>query len=110
MMERLKYIRVLYSAACNTVYMYIRFSYEVYFIVSHTSHTYKLLSYIVMLILISTGIIELWHIYTTAFCLGLGMAINQPLRTSFIPQMVGKEHMLKRELEILYILASITFV
>ena len=50
--------------------------------------------YIVMLILISTGIIELWHIYITAFCLGLGMAINQPLRTSFIPQMVGKEHML----------------
>ena len=50
--------------------------------------------YIVMLILIATGIIELWHIYGTAFCLGLGMAINQPLRTSFIPQMVGKEHML----------------
>ena len=55
---------------------------------------WSLFIYMVMLILISTGIIELWHIYITAFCLGLGMAINQPLRTSFIPQMVGKEHML----------------
>ena len=50
--------------------------------------------YIVMLLLISKDLIQLWHVYATAFCLGLGMAINQPLRTSFIPQMIDEKYML----------------
>ncbi len=50
--------------------------------------------YFVMLILISTDLIKLWHVYATAFCLGLGMAINQPLRTSFIPQMIEQKNLL----------------
>jgi MFS family permease len=50
--------------------------------------------YIMMLLLISKDLIQLWHVYGTAFCLGLGMAINQPLRTSFIPQMIDEKYML----------------
>ena len=56
--------------------------------------TWSLLIYLIMLILIYFELIRLWHVYATAFCLGLGMAINQPLRTSFIPQMIDQKHML----------------
>ena len=44
--------------------------------------------YIAMAILLLTGSIKLWHIYLTAFLLGSGMAMNQPIRTSFIPQLL----------------------
>ena len=32
--------------------------------------------------------IQLWHIYLTSLLLGLAMALNQPVRTSFIPQLL----------------------
>jgi MFS family permease len=44
--------------------------------------------YIAMAVLILGGWIRLWHIYLTAFLLGGGMAMNQPIRTSFIPQLL----------------------
>lgn len=50
--------------------------------------------YIAMAILLLTGSIKLWHIYLTAFLLGIGMAMNQPIRTSFIPQLLEKRLLL----------------
>ncbi len=44
--------------------------------------------YVAMAILLLTGSIKLWHIYLTAFLLGSGMAMNQPIRTSFITQLL----------------------
>ncbi len=44
--------------------------------------------YVAMAVLVLTGAIRLWHIYVTAFLLGAGMAMNQPVRTSFIPQLL----------------------
>jgi MFS family permease len=37
--------------------------------------------------------IELWHVYVLAFGLGAGMAMNQPVRTSIIPNLVDKKNM-----------------
>jgi MFS family permease len=44
--------------------------------------------YVAMAVLILGGWVELWHVYLTAFLLGGGMALNQPVRTSFIPQLL----------------------
>lgn len=49
---------------------------------------WSLVIYAAMAILILGGWIELWHVYSTAFLLGCGMAINQPVRTSMIPQLL----------------------
>ncbi len=40
-------------------------------------------------VLILGGWIQLWHIYLTSLLLGLAMALNQPVRTSFIPQLLA---------------------
>jgi MFS family permease len=45
--------------------------------------------YIAMAVLLVGGWMELWHIYLTAFLLGAGMPMNQPVRTSMIPQLLG---------------------
>lgn len=47
-----------------------------------------------MAVVVLTGVVQMWHIYTLAFLLGIGMAMNQPVRTSLIPELVGKRHML----------------
>ena len=46
--------------------------------------------YAAMAVLLVGGWIQLWHIYLTAFLLGGGMAMNQPVRTSFIPQLLER--------------------
>jgi len=49
---------------------------------------WSLAIYILMAVLILGGWIRLWHLYATALLLGGGMAMNQPVRTSFIPQLL----------------------
>ncbi len=44
--------------------------------------------YVAMAVLLLTDSIKLWHVYLTAFLMGVGMALNQPVRTSFIPQLL----------------------
>ena len=44
--------------------------------------------YLLMTVLLIGGWIQLWHLYLTAFLLGIGMSMNQPVRTSLIPQML----------------------
>lgn len=50
--------------------------------------TWSLCIYIAMAVLLVGGWIELWHVYVTAFLLGAGMSMNQPVRTSLIPQLL----------------------
>ncbi len=40
------------------------------------------------------GVIELRHVYVLAFGLGAGMAMNQPVRTSIIPNLVDRKDMM----------------
>ena len=47
-----------------------------------------------MAALIITGVMELWHVYALASLLGISTAMNQPVRTSIIPQMVDKRRLL----------------
>ena len=47
-----------------------------------------------MAIIVIGGWVEMWHIYVLAFLLGSGMAMNQPVRTSIIPQLIPKEQLL----------------
>lgn len=56
--------------------------------------TWSLCIYVAMAVLLIGGWIELWHVYLTAFLLGGGMAMNQPVRTSLIPQLVGSKLLL----------------
>lgn len=49
---------------------------------------WTLLIYLAMAIVVLTGVVELWHVYTYAFLIGVGFALNQPVRTSFVPQLV----------------------
>jgi MFS family permease len=51
------------------------------------------LMHVAMAALLLTGSIELWHVYVLAFGLGAGMAMNQPVRTSIIPNLVEKKDM-----------------
>jgi MFS family permease len=44
--------------------------------------------------LLLTGVVELWHVYVLAFGLGAGMAMNQPVRTTIIPNLVEKKDMM----------------
>ena len=47
-----------------------------------------------MAIILIGGWIEMWHVYTLAFLLGSGMAMNQPVRTSIIPQLIPRDRLL----------------
>jgi MFS family permease len=55
---------------------------------------WTLLMHVVMGALLLMGVIELWHVYVLAFGLGAGMAMNQPVRTSIIPNLVDKKDMM----------------
>ncbi len=51
--------------------------------------TWSLCIYIAMAILLLGDWIKPWHVYFTALLLGVGMALNQPVRTSLVPQLLG---------------------
>ncbi len=54
---------------------------------------WTLLMHVTMAWLLLSGSIELWHVYVLAFGLGAGMAMNQPVRTSIIPNLVDRKDM-----------------
>ena len=56
--------------------------------------TWSLLIYISMAVLIIGGRIEVWHVYLTSALVGAGMAMNQPVRTSWVPQLVSQSQLL----------------
>lgn len=55
---------------------------------------WTLLMHIIMAAVILAGVVELWHVYVLAFGLGAGMAMNQPVRTSIIPNLVDRKDMI----------------
>ena len=55
---------------------------------------WTLIMHIIMATLLLTDVIELWHVYVLAFGLGAGMAMNQPVRTSIIPNLVDRKDMI----------------
>ena len=56
--------------------------------------SWTLLMHVIMAVLLLTGRLDLWHVYVLAFALGAGMAMNQPVRTSIIPNLVEKKDMI----------------
>lgn len=44
--------------------------------------------------LVYAGRVELWHVYTLAFVLGISNAFEQPTRQAFIVEMVGKDDLM----------------
>ncbi len=50
--------------------------------------------YVAMAALILLDLVQLWHVYGIAFLQGVSMSMNQPIRTSIVPQLVGKDRML----------------
>ncbi|HCI85923.1 MAG TPA: hypothetical protein DHV68_03670 [Dehalococcoidia bacterium] len=55
--------------------------------------SWTLLMHAIMAAVLLAGIVEMWHVYVLAFGLGAGMAMNQPVRTSIIPNLVDKKDM-----------------
>jgi MFS family permease len=55
--------------------------------------TWSLLMHVIMATLILTGLVQLWHVYVIAVGLGASMALNQPVRTSIIPNLVPRGEM-----------------
>lgn len=47
----------------------------------------------VMAVLVSTGVVELWHVYLLALWLGIVNALDGPVRQSFVVELVGREQL-----------------
>lgn len=54
---------------------------------------WSLAMHAIMAVLILANAIELWHVYVLAVGLGGGMALNQPVRTSIVPNLVPKSEL-----------------
>ena len=56
--------------------------------------TWTFSMYVAMAALLLLDLVQLWHVYGIAFLQGVSMSMNQPIRTSIVPQLVGKDRML----------------
>jgi MFS family permease len=48
---------------------------------------------LVLAVLVTTGSVRLWHIYVLAACLGLVATVDNPIRQTFVLEMVGPENL-----------------
>ncbi|GHO43038.1 MFS transporter [Ktedonospora formicarum] len=55
------------------------------------TQSFAMLQAAVMAILVTTGHIQIWHVYILAFLLGCTNAIDMPSRQSFISELVGRD-------------------
>ncbi len=53
-----------------------------------------LLQAAVFALLVGTGVIQLWHVYVLATLQGIITAIDNPVRQSFVVELVGREHLI----------------
>jgi MFS family permease len=56
--------------------------------------SWSLAMHVIMATLILTDAIQLWHVYVLAIGLGSSMALNQPVRTSIVPNLVSKNQLI----------------
>lgn len=52
-----------------------------------------LVNKLILAVLITTGLVEVWHVLLSAFLMGCSMALEQPTRTALIPSLVGKDEL-----------------
>jgi MFS family permease len=69
--------------------------------------TWSLAIYALMAWLALTGALQLWHLYASAIALSLSSAVNQPVRSSFIPALVP-EHLVLNALSLSSIATNAT--
>lgn len=55
--------------------------------------SWSMVMHAVMAALILTDVVELWHVFAIAVGLGASMALNQPVRTTIIPNLVQREQL-----------------
>lgn len=54
---------------------------------------WALFMHAIMAILLFTDLIQLWHVFAIAIGLGISTALNQPVRTTVIPELVKKDQL-----------------
>ncbi len=52
-----------------------------------------LVNKVVLAVLITTGVVEVWQVLLSAFLMGCSMLFEQPTRTALIPSLVGKDEL-----------------
>src|SRR6185312_5113296 len=55
------------------------------------TQTASMLQALLLWLLVATGTVQLWHIYVLALLLGLTNSLDQPTRSAFVVEMVGRE-------------------
>jgi len=48
---------------------------------------------VILAVLVTTGTVRLWHVYVLAACLGLVATVDNPIRQTFVLEMVGPENL-----------------
>lgn len=56
-----------------------------------TSQAFLGLQALLLGLLVVSGVAQVWHVYVLAFVLGIGTAIDNPARQSFVIEMVGRD-------------------
>lgn len=59
-----------------------------------TTQAVTMATHFVLAFLILAGMVEVWHVFVTAFVSGTSMSFNQPARQSLIPRLVPQEALL----------------
>ncbi|HLZ72584.1 MAG TPA: MFS transporter [Dehalococcoidia bacterium] len=58
------------------------------------TQTVQMLLALVLGILVSTGLVQMWHVYLLATLLGLSNAFDMPTRQAFVMEMVGRDDLM----------------
>jgi len=56
------------------------------------AQTWLIVPAVALLVLTATGAVELWMVYALVLARGLGKAVDNPVRQSFVMEVVGREH------------------
>jgi len=55
------------------------------------TQTAAMLQALTLGVLVSTGLVQLWHVYLLALALGVTNAFDNPTRQAFVPELVGRD-------------------
>ncbi len=59
-----------------------------------TTQTFQMLLAAILGLLVSTGLVQIWHVYLLATLLGVANAFDMPTRQAFVVEMVGREDLM----------------